>query len=152
MYKPSYLFDRTPEQKKDIFASWERDDQSFFASGACHILADAFVQLHRDEGYKMVHLKPAEGFSGNHVYASNGTWAFDHNGWAREAELLEVTERAFVDRYPDWSYQRNEIEWTMTSLETFCRANNHRLPWQYAYLPWERAYRYISKFSSRPPS
>ncbi len=32
MYMPSYLFDRTPEQKRDMFLSWERDDQSFFAS------------------------------------------------------------------------------------------------------------------------
>lgn len=45
MYKPSYLFDRTDEEKIDQFKSWARDDQAFFASGACHILAELFVQL-----------------------------------------------------------------------------------------------------------
>ena len=95
MYKPSLLFDRTADQKRDIFQSWARDDQSFFATGACHILADLFVQLHTQEGFKMIYLQPNEGFPGNHVYASNGEWAFDHNGWTKESDLLEATEKAY---------------------------------------------------------
>ena len=151
MYKPSYLFDRTTEEKRDIFKSWARSDQAFFASGACHILAEAFVQLHQHENFTMVHIKPTQGFKGNHVYASNGEWAFDHNGWTKEAELLEVTKTAFKDRYPGWAYERIVIEPTTSSLEDFCKKNNHRLPWQYAYLPWERAYNYIATFDNRPP-
>lgn len=151
MYKPSYLFDRTEEEKRDIFKAWARDDQAFFASGACHILAEVFVQLHKHEGFKMIHIKPTAGHKGNHVYASNGEWAFDHDGWTREEELLKTTEKAFKNRYPDWSYQRIAIEQTSTSLEKFCIANNHRLPWQYACLPWERAYAYILNFESKPP-
>lgn len=152
MYKPSYLFDRTPEERQDMFKSWVRSDQAFFASGACHILADLFVQLHQHEGYKMAHIKPAEGFTGNHVYASNGKWAFDHNGWTKEKELLATTSKAYRERYPDWEYERIVIESPMTSLEDFCKANNHRLPWQYAYPPWERAYKYIAQFSATPPA
>lgn len=152
MYKPSYLFDRTPEEKRDIFVSWSRSDQAFFASGACHILANLFVQLHQHEGYKMIHIKPAQGFTGNHVYASNGEWAFDHNGWTKEKELLSTTSKAFREKYPNWTYERTVIENSLTSLEDFCKANNHRLPWQYAYLPWERAYKYIARFSKAPPT
>ena len=151
MYKPSYLFDRTEEEKRDMFKSWARSDQAFFASGACHILAEVFVQLHQHENFKMIHIKPAPGFKGNHVYASNGEWAFDHNGWTKEAELLEVIETAYRERYPGWSYERITIEPTATSLEDFCKANNHRLPWQYAYLPWARANSYIATFDTRPP-
>jgi hypothetical protein len=151
MYKPSYLFDRTPEQKRDILLSWDRDDQAFFASGACHILADLFVQLHQVDGFKTIHIKPAEGFPGNHVFASNGVWAFDHNGWTKEDELLSVTEKAYVGRYRDWSYEKIILEPSMTSLEDFCKENNHRLPWQYAHLPWERARKYIDQFSPTPP-
>jgi hypothetical protein len=151
MYKPSYLFDRTPEQKRDIFLAWARDDQAFFASGACHILAHLFVQLHQHQGFLMVHLKPTEGYIGNHVYATNGTWAFDHNGWTKEAELLKTIEKAYKQRYPGWDYERIVIETSSTSREIFCKANNHRLPWQYAHLPWERAHRYIAQFSSTPP-
>ncbi len=151
MYKPSYLFDRTDDEKRDIFKSWARDDQAFFASGGCHILAEMFVNLYKHENYKMIHIKPSGGFPGNHVYASNGEWAFDHNGWTKESELLKVTEHAFKERYPDWSYERLVIEPTLSSLEDFCKKNNHRLPWQYAYLPWERANNYITKFDSTPP-
>ena len=151
MYKPSFMCDRTEEEKRDIFKSWMRDDQPFFASGACHILAEVFTQLHQHENFKMIHIKPTEGFTGNHVYASDGKWAFDHNGWTEESTLLEVTEAAFKEKYPEWGYERIVIEPTITSLEDFCKKNKHRLPWQYAHLPWERAYGYITKFDSMPP-
>ena len=95
------MFDRTEEEKRDIFKSWMRDDQPFFASGACHILAEVFTQLHQHENFKMIHIKPTEGFTGNHVYASDGKWAFDHNGWTEESTLLEVTEAAFKEKYPE---------------------------------------------------
>lgn len=97
-YKPSLLFDRTPEEKRDIFKSWARDDQAFFAAGACHILADLFVQLHMNEDFKMVFIKPAEGFPGNHVYASDSVWAFDHNGWTKEENLLRETQKSLRDK------------------------------------------------------
>lgn len=150
MYKPSYLFDRTDEEKRDMFKSWARSDQAFFAAGACHILAEVFVQLHQHENFKMIHIKPNQGFTGNHVYASDGEWAFDHNGWTKEKLLLETTERAYKEKYPGWGYTRISIEPTMTSLEDFCKNNYHRLPWQYAYLPWERAYKYIATFPVSP--
>lgn len=151
MYKPSLYFDRTDEEKRDTFASWARSDQAFFAAGACHILADVFVQLHQHEGYKMVYTKPGAGFPGNHVYASNGTWAFDHNGWTKEDELLATTKQAYQAKYPGWRYQRIVIEPSVTALEDFCKANNHRLPWQFAHLPWERAHKYIATFEDVPP-
>lgn len=151
MYQPAYLFDRTPEEKRDMFKSWARTDQAFFASGACHILAELFVQLHQHEGFMFVQLKPTSGFPGNHVIASDGTWAFDHNGWTKEVELLGTIEKAYAERYSGWNYQKNIIKQTNASLEEFCTANNHRKPWQYAYLPWERAYDYIAQFPEKPP-
>lgn len=152
MYKTSLLFERTVEEKRDIFKSWARDDQAFFAAGACHILAELFVQLHSQENFKMIYIKPAVGHSGNHVYASNGTWAFDHNGWTLESELLLITEKAYKAKYDGWSYERIVIEPTSNSLEKFCKENNHRLPWQYPELPWRRAYEYIKRFDPTPPN
>ena len=148
MYKPSCLFDRTPEERRDIFVSWKRSDQAFFASGACHILAYLFVQIHNEGKYKVIHINPAEGFLGHHVYVSDVEWAFDHNGWTKEKELLSLTEKAYRTKYPGWDYERRVID---QPLEDFCRANNHSLPWQYAYLPWERTYEYLSRFESSPP-
>lgn len=57
MYKPSYLFDRTAEERRDPFLFWKRDDQPFFAAGACHILADMFRQLHQGEDFQVVFMK-----------------------------------------------------------------------------------------------
>ncbi len=152
MYKPSLLFERTPEEKRDMFASWARSDQTFFAAGACHILADLFCQLHQHEKYHMVYIKPAVSFPGTHVFASNGEWAFDHNGWTKEIDLLQATENAYTQKYPGWNYQKIIIEGSPTALEDFCRTNNHRLPWQFAHLPWERAYGYIQQFPTAPPT
>lgn len=152
MYKPSFYFDRTTEERTNIFKCWERDDQAFFAAGACHILADLFVQIHQNEGFKMIYIKPASGFAGNHVYASDGEWAFDHNGWTKEAELLHITETAYSKKYPGWRYEKIILEPGIDTLEKFCKENYHRLPWQYAFLPWERAYAYINRFDPHPPS
>ena len=49
----------------------------------------------------MVHIKPNEGHKGNHVFASNGEWACDRNGWTRESELLYAVEQGFSSKYPD---------------------------------------------------
>ena len=152
MYHPSLLFDRTPEERRDIFKSWARSDQAFFASGACHILADLFVQLHQHEGFRMVYIKPDSGLPGNHVYASDGVWAFDYNGWTKENELLEITEQAYAQKYPGWCYTKQIIGPSSGALEKFCKANNHRLAWQFAHLPWERAYHYIGQFGEHPPT
>lgn len=100
----------------------------------------------------MVFIKPTEGFPGNHVYASDSLWAFDHNGWNKEEDLIKATEKAYKTRYPGWHYQRIVIEPGITALEDFCKANNHRLPWQFAYLPWERAHKYIAGFDAKPPT
>lgn len=149
MYKPSLLFDRTPEERKDPFLFWQRDDQPFFAAGACHILAEMFRQLHYGEDYQVIFIKPTNNLPGTHVYISNGTWAFDHNGWTREQELLDTSRKAYTKRYPGWDCERIVVT---DNLETFCQKNNHRQPWQFAYLPWERAYKYIQQFPATPPA
>lgn len=81
------------------------------------------------------------------MYATNGTWAFDHNGWTLEKELLDVTTKTYEEKYAGWNYERIIIK---DDLETFCRNNNHRPPAHFAYLPWERAYKYVKKFDSIP--
>lgn len=106
-----------------------------------------FRQLHYDEDFQLIFIKPLDGKPGSHVYATNGTWAFDHNGWTLEEELLDATRHAYSKRYPGWDCERIVIT---ENLETFCHSNNHRQPWQFAYLPWERAYSYIKQFPDTP--
>lgn len=148
-YRPSIEFFRTPAERADPFLSWARDDVHFFAAGACHILADLFIQLHPNEGFERIHIKPHDPHPGNHVYVTDGIWAFDYGGWTKEQDLLAITERAYQLKYPGWKFERMVVK---DDLETFCRKNHHRLPYNYAYLPWERAYAFLKQFPASPPS
>lgn len=129
--------------------AWSRSDKAFFAAGACHVLAFTFHDLHPDEGYEIIHIKVnSQDANGTHVYESDGEWAFDFNGWTKETELLHETEKAERSAYPNWTYERIVVK---EDLEAFCKNNNHRPPAYFAYLPWERTYKYIEQFDSKPP-
>jgi len=145
MYRSSLQFRRTTEEKSDPFLSWGRDDLSFFAAGACHILAYMFMQLHPNQNFQIIFLKPEKKFTGNHVYVTNGTLAFDYEGWTQEKELLRETKKAYSEKYEGWDYKRIIIK---EDIETFCKKYNHRSPSHFPYLPWERAYKYIKQFDS----
>ena len=148
MYQPGIIYERTPEEYKDPFLAWQREDKAFFAAGACHILALMFLSLHLNEDFALIHIKPTHHKKGHHMYASDGTWAFDFNGWTLEEELLKAYEAAYKESYPDWEYERIEVK---NDLPTYLLKNNHRPPEYFPYLPWERAYKYIKQFEPDPP-
>ena len=135
-YTPSGVFRRTPEERADQEVSWRRTDQAFFASGACHILAWEFVA--RNPAFGLRALWKVGEPNPSHVIASDGTWAFDHDGWTLEAELLAAT-RAYE---PDVTWELVPIT---TDLATFCAQNYHRMPHQYHQDPRPRARAYIDR-------
>lgn len=148
-YEPCIIYQRTPEESRDVFLAWQRPDKAFFAAGACHILAHMFLSLHYGEDYELIYIKPKGDYPGNHMYASNGTWAFDFNGWTLEEELREANEAAYKQAYPDWQYERIVIK---EGLPAYIAAGNHhvRPPEYFPELPWKRAYDYIKLFPSQP--
>ncbi len=150
MYKPGLYYKRTPEEKADKFLAWKRDDTSFFAAGACHILAYMFMELHyKEKEWKMIGLKANKDQYVHHVYVTDGKWAFDYAGWTREEELLKETKKAHYAEDKEWNFERIVIK---EDLETFCKLQNHRPPAYFPFLPWERAYNYIKHFAPEPPS
>ena len=150
MYKPSIYYKRTPEEKADKLLAWKRDDTAFFAAGACHILAHMFMELHyKEKKYKIIGLKAKRDKYVHHVYVTDGKWAFDYGGWTLEEELLIETKKAYTTFNKDWDYEKIIIK---EDLETFCKKQYSRPPAYFPYLPWERAYSYIKKFGSEPPS
>lgn len=148
MYEPGIIYMRTQKVNRGPFLDWQRPDRDFFAAGACHILAHMFLCLHLGEGYELIHIKPKGDYPGNHMYASNGVWAFDFNGWILEEELLEVSEAAWRQAYPAWEGERLVVK---EGLPGYAHKNNHRPPEYFPYLPWERAYQYIKQFPLHPP-
>jgi hypothetical protein len=59
-------------KKRDPRLRWNLPDRVFFACGACHILAHAFLERHEPPGAKAVWLKPDPGFTGNHIVVAGG--------------------------------------------------------------------------------
>jgi hypothetical protein len=99
-YTSPLRFTRTDAERRDPFRSWRRSDRAFFASGACHILASLFVQLHHHQGFVAEYLQPRGGDPGSHMYATDGTWAFDFDGWTPKHEMLMVIAREYRSIYP----------------------------------------------------
>ncbi|MFM8990442.1 MAG: hypothetical protein ACKOUS_12560 [Alphaproteobacteria bacterium] len=67
---------------------WKQPDRIFFGFGACHILAGVFLAETDLEGFHGEWIVSAEGFAGNHMYATNGRIAFDFHGYVLLARLL----------------------------------------------------------------
>jgi hypothetical protein len=139
MYRSSAQFRRTPAERADQMLSWNRDDVRFFAAGACHILAFAFLEVYPKAGFGTVGVWARGEAYPMHLYVTDGEWAFDFDGWTLSGELLAVTRAA----EPDAGYEQRPIE---AGLSAFCREYNHRDRPYYAFDPWERALRYIAQF------
>lgn len=135
MYTPSSVFRRTPEEREDQQLSWDRPDQAFFAAGACHVLAFEFVDL--NPSFRIVAMKKDGDEHPSHVIATDGTGAFDHDGWTLEAEILAATTASAPG------------EWALlpvtSDFDTFCAQNAHR-PIRYFHQdPRPRARAYINR-------
>jgi len=147
-YVPTTRFPRTEAERADPELAWQRTDEAFFASGACHILAFTFRDQHPDHDLVLRLIEPAAGFTGSHVYVVDGDWAFDFNGWTPEAELLAVTEAAWTDAQPGWAYEQHDLD---GDLDAFCAGGLRRAPRFFAHDPRPRASAYLARFPDRPP-
>lgn len=131
-------FRRTPRERASQQVSWQRSDQAFFASGACHILAWSCRDAHPQQPIGVAAMRfPAESCA-FHVYATWAGWAFDHSGWNPEPELLAVNS-AFEGR----PVERIEVG---LDLASFCAAHDSRMPHQYWRDPWPRARAYVAGY------
>jgi hypothetical protein len=148
-YDPPLRHRRTDAERADQLLSWRRNDKSFFAAGACHILAWVFLSCEdRAASFSPVGLRQVGEEYMNHVYVSDGRWAFDYGGWTREDELLTVTSAAHADATPGAVIEQLTLP---KDLEQFCAESNHRLPSQFAFDPVPRARAYIARFPPQPP-
>lgn len=139
---------RTPEEKADLEASWARPDEEFFASGACHILAGAFLEEQSRPDFYAVMIKPTAGARGAHVVTANRRAIFDCRGWSPLDQYLRHYSDAMSRVVPGWSCELFRIDdpigWD------FCIAYRHRHPTQFGCDPMPRAKAFLSKFSLPP--
>jgi hypothetical protein len=89
--------------KNDPVRRWHRPDRHFFANGACQVLAFAFLERYPDMGFHARWIKPAAGFTGNHIYVTDGTNAFDYHGLTTEQRLLAFGFKRGRRFFPGWT-------------------------------------------------
>ena len=92
-----------PGIKGNLARQWALPDRVFFASGACHILAYAFLERYPTAGFAPMWIKPARGFTGNHIVAVRGDQAFDYHGFSSWQALLDHTRIKANRWWPGWS-------------------------------------------------
>ncbi|MET9490440.1 hypothetical protein [Nocardia sp. NPDC006630] len=139
MYIPCSVFRRSPLERADERLAWDRADQWFFAAGACHILAFAFLE-ENPHGFAAMGLWPHGIADPGHVYISDGTWAFDHCGWTLESELIAVSRAA----EPAMDYQSQPLG---MEIDELCARHWYPTRAEFAFDPWSRAHSYIKQFA-----
>jgi len=90
------------EFKTDPTKRWNLPDRVFFACGACHILAYAFMQKFPKSGFQPIWIKPAKGFTGNHIVAVKEDIAFDYHGYSSWQKLTRHIEEKANRWWPSW--------------------------------------------------
>jgi hypothetical protein len=136
---------RTSEEKADVSAAWSRPDDEFFATGACHVLAAAFIAAYPGSGFRPWRIVPFAGHRGSHVVVARGGTVFDWMGFQeRQAFLFEYFE-AMRGLEPGWDADFVPLESDPVGWE-FCRQYNHRHPSEFLHDPTSRATAYVAKF------
>ncbi|MBX2806465.1 MAG: hypothetical protein KTR19_10870, partial [Hyphomicrobiales bacterium] len=84
-------------------------DRVFFACGACHILAYAFLERYGKPSMKAIWIKPDRGFTGNHIFVRGEEWVFDYHGYTRTNDFLEHTVRRAQQYWRGWRFGLVEL-------------------------------------------
>lgn len=89
-------------KKREPHLRWSLSDRVFFACGACHILAYAFLERHGGAGRVALWIKPDPGFTGNHIVVSSDNWVFDYHGHSCRDRFLVHIWRKAGRWWPGW--------------------------------------------------
>ena len=98
-------------------------------------------------------LKPASGFTGNHIFVDSNAWIFDHHGYSRREQFLAHTFRKAERWWPGW--QASLIELPRDVLISEAKSRTHeglwlREPGQFFHDAMPRARAYLDRFPPPP--
>ena len=88
--------------KRGPVKRWNLPDRTFFACGACHILAYAFLEAYGEAGMEPLWIRPHEGFTGNHIIAATDRMVFDFHGYSQRDTFVERYFRRARVHSPGW--------------------------------------------------
>jgi hypothetical protein len=117
-----------PGIKEDPVRRWALPEQVFFACGACHILAYAFLEAYPKSDFAPVWIKPARGFTGSHIVAVRDDMAFD---------LIPLPKDVLISERKSLEYDNYDRLWL-------------REPGQYLHNAMPRAQQFLRRFPPPP--
>jgi hypothetical protein len=140
---------RTPGAKRDPIKQWALPDRVFFAAGACHMLAFAFLERYPHSGFEAKWIRPAAGHTGNHIVVVRDGCVFDYHGFADWSRYWTHAVRRANQWWPGWSAAVVNIR--MDALVSRRRAREYEGLWmkepqEFLFDPSARAGRYLERF------
>ena len=149
MYQP-----RTPDYRKsNAEMRWALPDRVFFACGACHVLAYAFLERWGRSDMNAVWIKPIPGHTGNHIFIDGGAWAFDYHGYSAKPHFLAHTWRGARRRWPGWDGTLVQLPPDLLTSTEKSRTYDGlwlREPGQFLHDAMPRAKAYLDRFAAPP--
>jgi len=148
MFRTKEAVKKLPERR------WALPDRIFFACGACHILAHAFLERYGTTEREVLWLKPVPGHTGNHIVVTWGGWVFDYHGYARRDAFLAHTRRKAVRWWPGWDCRLQVLSPEVLVSEALSRRHEGlwlREPGQFLHDALPRARAYLARFPAPPP-
>ena len=144
---------RTLGAKRDPVKQWALPDRVFFAAGACHMLAYSFLERYPDSGFEAKWIRPAAGYTGNHIVVVRDECVFDYHGFSDWSRYWTHTAHRANQWWPGWSADVVNIH--MAALVSRRCAREYEGLWMkepkdFLFDPLARARRYLQKFPSPP--
>lgn len=146
---------RTKGGKRDPAKRWALPERVFFACGACHILAYAFLKAYPNSGFAPIWIRPAQGFTGNHIVTVRGDLAFDYHGYSDWRVLRAHYWRRAQQRLPGWDAKLIELpEHILISNSESRKYEGLWLmePAQFLFNALPRAENFLRRFPVPPPT
>lgn len=134
----------------DLAKRWALPDRVFFACGACHILAYAFLTRYDGWDARAVWIKPNAGHTGNHVVVSFGDTVFDYHGYSKREDYLDHYWKRAIQAFPNWNASLVELPTDVLISESKSRTYDGlwlRQPDQYYRNALPRAHEFLARFS-----
>lgn len=144
---------RTPGVKQDKVKQWNLPERVFFAAGACHILAYAFLERFPDCGARAFWTKPLDDSPTNHIIVMRGNCAFDYHGYTKRDVLMAHFRYRACRTWPEW---RSElVELPLDVLVSEEKSKTYSGLWlrelqQFLFDALPRAHAYLDRFSHPP--
>jgi hypothetical protein len=144
---------RTKGAKRDPVKQWELPERVFFACGACHVLAYAFLKAYPESGFVPIWIRPALGHTGNHIVAVRDDHVFDYHGYSNWLTLFAHMKRRGHQWSPGWNATLVELPEDVLVSEAKSRTYDGlwlKEPRAFLFDAMPRAQTYLKRFPVPP--